>query len=452
MSLSRTITHDIEDWYENGKKQALLIKGARQTGKTFIIREFGDKHFTSVAEINFIENKDAADILRKAANARDMIARISLLTQTELIPGKTLIFLDEIQKFPEITTAIKFLVDEGSYRYILSGSLLGVDLQSIESVPVGYMRRLTMYPMDFQEFLQALKVNQTIIDTLHHAYETRTPVEETLNQKILQLYHLYLMIGGMPAAVQTFLDTNNLRSTVDIQKSIILMYKDDIAKYDPDHKLYIEETFDLVPSELNNRNKRFILKNLNENYKFNKEENSFIWLKDAGVAIPVYCCDEPVSPLMLSKSSNLFKLFAADVGLLTAMYAGDTQLKILNGDLNINFGAIYENVVAQELTAHGFSPYYYNNKKRGEVDFVIEDDGEITPIEVKSGKNYNRHAALTNLLSVPDYHFKNPCVLAEANISVKNGILYLPVYMTMFMHVKTVPEDLVYVPDLSGLR
>ena len=232
-----------------------------------------------------------------------------------------------------------------------SGSLLGVELKDIRSVPVGYMVIYEMFPMDFFEFCRAHGVSEQILEKLKDCFEKRISIDPLIHEKMMDLFRLYLIVGGMPAVVQRYIDTNNLNEVLRVQQGIVQLYKKDIAKYDPEEKLYLEDIFNLIPSELNSKNKRFILKKLNENFKFSRYENSFIWLKEAGVALPVFCVQEPEIPLLLSKSTNLFKLFLADVGLLASMYADGLQVKILSKEKNINFGSVYENAVAQELHA-----------------------------------------------------------------------------------------------------
>ena len=366
--------------------------------------------------------------------------------------GETLIFFDEVQECKEIVTAIKFLVDEGSYRYILSGSLLGVELKDIRSVPVGYMTVFEMFPLNFMEFCRANKISDQVLTHLQHCFENRESIDSMIHTKMMELFRLYLIVGGMPAVVQRYLDTNNLREVYQIQQSILQLYKKDIAKYDPEEKLYLEDIFNLIPSELNSKNKRFILKNLNENFKFSRYEHSFIWLREAGVALPVFCVQEPVIPLLLSKAANLFKLFLEDVGLLAAMYANGLQLRILNNEADINFGAIYENAVAQELHSHGFELYYFNSKKQGELDFVIEYQGNVLPIEVKSGKDYTRHHALSAVLSNEHYAISQAIVFCNENISVDNNVFYCPIYLVGFLKPKIPDQDFIFHLDLSALQ
>ena len=457
--LKRKIDSYLEQFYTRTNK-ALLVTGARQTGKSFSIRQYGTAHYENFVEINFIEQPGAAEILKGAKNSQDILVRLSLLTSTPLVAGKTLVFFDEVQECPEMVTAIKFLVDEGSYRYILSGSLLGVELKDLRSEPVGYMDVKDMYPLDFEEFLLAMGVSRQVTDGLQRAFEQQQPVDEFVHKKMMELFRLYLIVGGMPAAVQKYVDTHNLQDVMAEQQAIIRLYKRDITKYDKNHKLYIDEIFELIPSELNAKNKRFILKDLNENLKFSRYENSFLWLKNAGVALPTYNVEEPVVPLKLSRSRNLFKLFQSDIGLLACQYAEGFQLRIirsaegrLQGKKNekgINFGSIFENMVAQELQAHGFELYYFNSKKQGELDFIIEKDGQALPIEVKSGKDYQRHNALSNVMGNADYAIPRAIVFCNDNVSMSGNIVYLPIYMVTFLKKEEIGE-VIYDLDLEGI-
>jgi len=449
--IERKMEDRIRSFYNKDKK-ALLITGARQVGKTYIIREFGKTAFESFIEINFLENHTAQTLFENATSSADILLRISAITDKPLIPGKTLIFFDEVQECKELVTAIKFLVDEGSYRYILSGSLLGVDLKDIRSAPVGYMDVFEMYPLDFEEFALANGVSERVIRSLRNAYENHTAVDAVVHERMMDLFRLYLIVGGMPSVVDRYLKTNNLQEVAQEQRAILTMYRQDIAKYDPRNKLYLEDIFAQIPSELNTKNKRFILKNLNENFKFSRYQNSFIWLKNAGVALPTFCVAEPTVPLMLNKSANLFKLFLSDVGLLAAMYMDGIQLKLLNREKDINFGSIYENAAAQELKAHGYDLYYFNSKKQGELDFIVEMGGDVLPIEIKSGKDYARHAALDNVMSNPDYAIPVAYVFQNDNVKVDGKVVYLPVYMLMFLQKEMDTAPQIYKVNLDGLK
>ncbi|MCM1108640.1 MAG: AAA family ATPase [Clostridium sp.] len=447
--IKRKIDKYIQEFYQN-TRNALLIAGARQVGKTYSIRQFG-KTFENFIEINFVNSPEAAELFKGARNSNDILLRLSTISNKPLIKGKTLIFFDEVQMCPDIVSAIKFLIEDGSYRYILSGSLLGVGLKDLRSEPVGYMGVKEMYPLDFEEFITSTGVGEHVIASLREAWENRQPVDTFIHKKMLELFRLYLIVGGMPAVVSQYLRNNNIQEVMATQRDILHLYKRDIAQYDPDNKLYIEDIFDLIPPELNAKNKRFILKRLNENAKFERFQNSFIWLANAGVALPVYNVEEPKIPLLLARSRNLFKLFQNDVGLLAAQYAEGIQMRILQGDKDINFGSVYENAVAQELAAHDISLYYYNNKKKGEVDFITELSGSVVPIEVKSGKDYMYHHALSNIMDCEEYDIPEAYILSNDNLTVRGRLVYAPIYMVMFIEKKN-EAPAFYRIDLSGLK
>lgn len=451
--LSRKIDNFLDAFFKNTSK-ALLVTGARQIGKTYSIRESAKRNFGNFIEINFITSPEAIGIFNGAKDVDEILFRLSAFVNKPLVKGNTLIFFDEVQVYPDVVTLIKFLVDEGSYRYVLSGSLFGIELNNLRSEPVGYMDVKEMYPLDLEEFFVATGLSKDVISALQKCWNETKPVDEFVHKRLIQAFRLYLLVGGMPQAVQAYIDTNNLQRVIAVHKSILLEYRRDIMKYkkdDNNQKLYIEDIFKLIPSELNAKNKRFILKNLNEKARFASYENSFLWLRDAGVALPTYNVEEPKFPLLLAKTRNLFKLFQSDVGLLTSQFAGGIQLRLLNDSQSINFGAIYENMVAQELKTHGFDLYYYNNKRLGELDFVIEYHGEVMPIEVKSGKDYDRHNALTNVMESAEYDIPKALVLCNDNVKVDGKIVYMPIYMLMFLEKEDL-TDLKYKIDLSDLK
>ena len=448
--LERKISRYIEHFYEVNKG-ALLLSGARQVGKTYSVRRFAEKKFNSFIEINFVDNPDAVGIFSNAKNSSDILLRLSAFVNQPLIKGDTLIFFDEVQLCPEIVTAIKFLVDDGRYRYIMSGSLLGVELNNLRSVPVGYMEVKEMYPLDLEEFMWAVGVNEDVIASLKKSWEEKKHVDDFVHKKMMDVFRLYLIVGGMPAAVMSYKENNNLQDVMASQREIISLYKKDISQYDEKRSLKIKEVFDLIPSELNSKSKRFFIKDINTKARAEMYENEFLWLKNAGVAIPVFNVDEPKLPLKLASSRNLFKLFSNDVGLLACQYSDGIQLKILTGDDAINHGSVYENVVAQELLAHGFDElYYYNSKKMGELDFILEYDGKVFPVEVKSGKDYSRHRALNNILTCPEYDIPQAVVLCNNNFEVKDNVIYVPIYMIMFLQ-KEREIDMQFHLDLNGL-
>ena len=434
--LIRKKEKEITEWIKNSKK-ALLVSGARQVGKTFLIRECLRKEQIEFVEFNLIEQPEIVGLLASAETVDDLILRLSLFTDKKLVKGKSIIFFDEIQEYKEIVTKIKFFVEEGSFRYILSGSLLGVEITNLKSAPVGSLHTIKMYPLDFEEFLQVFNVQAKLIKSLRESFEKRLPVDEIVNKKLLDIFNLYLLIGGMPSAVMRYVETSSLEEVYEEHIAIIEQYKQDFTKYEAqDKKFYLTQVYDLIPAELSEKNKRFNFADIKKGLKFERAQDNFIWLQKAGVAFPVFNATEPKIPLLLSEKSSLFKLFLSDVGMLTTMYGRATKIKILNGDKDINNGALYENAVAQELYAHGYKPYYFNSKKQGELDFLIEYHGEILPIEVKSGKGYTVHSALNNVLSNEDYSIKQAFVFANCNVTINEKIVYYPIYFCMFLQEK----------------
>lgn len=448
--LTRTVDRILIDHFKISKT-ALLIEGARQIGKTFSIRQFGKK-FKTYIEINFIEQPEAISLFKDLSNTKDLLARLSLFTKQKLIKRDTLIFFDEVQICPEVITYIKFLVDEGSYNYILSGSLLGIEINDLRSVSVGYLTIKRMFPLTFREFALNLGLNSSILENLETSFKEKKPVDDFIHKKMMELFRVYLVVGGMPAAVNRYIETNNLNEVIDIQNQIVNLYKKDITQYDKNNKLAIAQIFELIAPQLNSQNKRFIIKDIKSGVKFDRYENSFLWLKDAGFALPVYNVETPKIPLKLSKSRSLFKLFMSDVGLLASEYSQGIQLKIISGDDKLNYGAIFENYIAQELTACEHDLYYYNNKKRGELDFLIEYDGEVLPIEVKSGKDYKVHRALSNIMDCGEFNLNRALIFNNSNLKVEGKLTYAPIYMAMFLKQEINDEDSIYKIDLSELN
>ena len=449
--IKRKAIKQIEKWYSSKNKKCLLITGARQVGKTFLIREFLKASGSDFLELNFLNNDLAKDAFETSKNAEEFLLKISALAKKPLKKQSTIIFIDEVQEAKEIITKIKFLVEDNSYRYILSGSLLGVELKNVKSIPVGYMDIIEMFPLDFEEFIRANNVSEQILEYLHKCYKEEKEVDSIIHQQMIKLFNLYLVIGGFPEVVREFLKSNDLMKTSSLLESIDRTYLLDISKYDLKDSLLIKDVYDLIPSELNHSNKRFILKDLNTKSRFYSYEESFVWLIDSNIGLFVYNANEAKFPLLASKERTLFKLFLCDVGLLTHKICKDNVIKILNGDVNFNFGALYESAVAQELKAKGFKLFYYNNKKFGEVDFLIEINSKVVPIEVKSGKDYKRHAALNNLVNNDELKIEKGIVYNNSNLKKVGKILYLPIYMIMFLKDKQ-DSSLIYKPDLSALK
>ncbi len=444
--LRRKINSVLERFHTDPARKALLLTGARQVGKTFSVREFGESHYEVFIEFNLIQNAEARAIFANAEDVKDVLLRISALAEKRLVPGRTLIFFDEVQVCPEAVTFVKFLVEEGSYRYILSGSLLGVELKNIRSVPVGYMDEAQMFPLDFEEFVRANGIGDDVMGHLGECAANLRSPDAVIHRRMMRYHALYLITGGMPAVVQRYLDTNDLQQVTREQLTIVKEYQRDVTKYDERLHMKLKTIYSLIPSELNRHNKRFYLKNTTGRGRFDRMEDDFVWLREAGVAIPVFNVDEPKIPLELARKANLFKLFMNDVGLLCSFYMDGIQLKILNGEMDINFGAVYENFVAQELTAHGYETlYYYNSKRRGEVDFLVETEGTVLPIEVKSGKNVTAHAALDNLMSEPSFAIPKAWVLSgKGEVSQQGAIVHLPVYFLMLLQRNRLDKPLIY--------
>ena len=442
--LNRKIWAKLESFKANADKKTLLLTGARQVGKTYIVEQFAKAMYRSFVEINFIKDSTAKAIFQDVADEKDVLRRLTAYAQGKLIPGETLVLFDEVQECPEAVTYAKFLVEKGGCHYIYSGSLLGVELKNVRSVPVGYMDEEEMFPLDFEEFLEANGEGADVISEARAAFDGRRAVDAFMHDRLMRYFRLYLVVGGMPAAVQRYVDTNDLAAVAAEQRSVLRAYRRDISKYDPDHALRIREIYDLLPSELASENKRFKMSVAVPDSRFSRIEDGFLWLKNAGVAIPACCVEEPKPPLRLSEKRSLFKLFANDVGLLAAMYAEGIQLRILAGEKALNIGAVYENAVAQELRAHRFSPYYFHSKKKGELDFVVENAGRAMPIEVKSGKDYKRHNALQNVLADKNYPIDEAIVLSNGNLERAGRIVYAPVYMAMFIMPDAIPDELIY--------
>ena len=440
----------IEEWLKRSDK-ALLVTGARQIGKTWLRREEIAKSGYRKFEVNFIDQPDLVDYLNVKMSANEFLVKLKMIMPEDCKPQETVVFFDEIQKCPEIVTKIKFLVEEGSFKYVMSGSLLGVELKGITSVPVGYLTVLRMYPMDFEEFMIANNVSKTTLEMLKAKFETCQPVDEFIHQKLLSLFFIYLIVGGMPDAVKIYIATKDIREVDKVQRDIVALYKEDFSQYESeDKKLKLISIYDIIPAELNKQNKKFVFTMLNKELKFDRYENSFLWLKDAGVALPVYNVEAPVIPLKASKSSNVFRLFSNDTGLLTSAYPAETKLELINKNSEVNNGAHFENAVAQQLTANGLEPYFCKKKNIGELDVLVEMDGKVVPIEVKSGKAYKAHKSLDNFMKISDYHIEKAYVLSVANMEQEGSVVYLPIYMCYLLKERKIGKLIVDL-DMEGL-
>ncbi len=446
--LERKVTRRFVEWKNSCGKRALLVTGARQIGKTHAIREFAKKFYASFLEINFIDTPSAISIFDGNLDADTIITSLTAFSKQPLEKGKSLIFFDEIQECPRARTAIKFLVEDRRFDYIESGSLLGVNYKEVPSYPVGFEQAIQMFPMDFEEFCWANGVQKETLFYLQKCYEDLLPVNDAVHQKMLQLFRCYMVVGGMPAVVQNFVDTHDVAKSVRMQKDILALYRQDITKYSKNDKIRIKDIFDRIPSELNSKNHRFMLSDIDKNARMNRYESSFVWLSDAGVTLPCYNVSQPVVPFELNELRNLMKLFLNDTGLLCAMSAGNVQFDILQGNLGINLGSILENLMAQELASHGFSLRYFDRKNLGELDFVIQKGSSALALEIKSGKDFHRHAALDNVMANREWKMEKGLVFCTGNIETAGKIIYLPLYMIQFLMQDEMPESLVVQVDI----
>lgn len=435
--LERKVKKEILTWMQLSKT-ALLVSGARQVGKTWLIRQCLQEQGVDYLEVNLIQEPELIPVLSTCKSVEDLVINLSAVKDHTFKRGETVLFLDEVQEMKEILTQIKFWVDDGSFRYILSGSLLGVELRSLRSAPVGYLTEIKMYPMDFEVFLSASGVTPDTLDYLRRCFRDLTPVSEIVHSKMMQHYQRYLVVGGMPAAVQEYVDSGNISQVTIIQRSIIEQYKLDFTKYEErEKKLMPIAVYEQIPSQLMKQNRRFHYSDITKGLRFERVEDSFLWLTSAGVTIPVYNATEPRAALNQNTKSSLLKLYSSDIGLLTCQYGNSIRAKILIGDTSINLGGVYKNAIAQELNTHGFPMFFYNSHKNGELDFLIEMEFSVVPIEVKSGKDYYVHSAISKTVSNPEYAVQKAFVFANCNVSKEGKIVYLPIYLSSFVRDDT---------------
>ena len=440
------------EWKNQQNKKALCIMGARQIGKTTVIRQFGEDQYECFVEINFITDTDAGKIFAGTLDANTIITNLTAYTRKPMSPGKTLVLLDEIQACPDARTAIKFLVEDGRFDYIESGSLLGVKYKEVRSYPVGFEELYQMYPMDLEEYLWANGVQNSTIQYLNDCYVNGTPVTDAIHQTMCKLFYSYIVVGGMPDVVQTYVDTHDIAQVITRQTEILELYRLDISQYaQGNDKMKIRAIFDSIPAQLNEKNRRFILTAINPKGRQERYADSFNWLADAGVAIPCYNVEEPQPPLRLNEKHNLFKLFMGDTGLLCAACMENVQFGILNGELQINMGSILENLIAQQLKCNGFHLNYFDGKRTGEIDFVIQNGMVIELVEVKSGNDYKTHSALNKIRKVEGWKFSKSTVFCKGNVELTEGAWYYPWYMIMFMKPFQAPKEMKYEIDLSAL-
>ena len=437
--LYRKIQAYIEQHLLSDSNKILIIDGARQIGKTYIIRYTGQKLFENYIELNMLEDSLSDRLFENARTVEDFYLQVSMLAGDKMKDKKnTLIFLDEIQAYPHLLTLLKFLKQDDKFTYIASGSLLGVTLSKTTSIPMGSIEVKHMYPLDFEEFLYSQGFNKFAISALYRKFAALESLDEATHAKVMDLFKKYLLIGGLPDAVNSYTKDKNIVNVRNIQNEIHEYYAMDASKYGEENKLKIRRIYDLIPSTLENKKKRIVIQDI-ENKKgkrFTDYQDEFDYLINAGIALEVKALSTPIFPLIESSSKNLLKLYLNDVGILTGILYKNNIRAVLDDVRSINLGTVYESVVASELKAHGFNLFYYDNRSRGEVDYLIDDYDSLSvlPIEVKSGKDYTVHSALNHFLSNEDYNIKKGLVLSnEREVMEKGKIIYMPIYYVMFL-------------------
>lgn len=445
--LYRKIEAVIEAHLRSNSKKILLIDGARQVGKTYIIRHVGQKLFENFIEVNMVEDSLGDRLFANTKTVDDFYLQISMLAGKKMKEKEnTLIFIDEIQVYPQLLTLLKFLSQDNKYTFIASGSLLGVTLSQTTSIPMGSIRKVRMFPLDFEEFLYANGLNEVAIRAMRSKFERLEELDEPLHNKMMDLFRKFLLVGGLPDAVNSYLSEKNIQSVREIQKEIHDYYAADASKYDEERKLMIRRIYDMIPSNMENKKKRVVAQSI-ENKRgktFSNYNDEFEYLISAGIALNVQAISTPVFPLIESSGKNLLKLYLNDVGILTGILYGNNIRAILDDQKSINLGAVYETVVASELIAHGHNLFYYDNRSKGEVDYLVDDYSSLSvvPIEVKSGKDYTVHSALNTFVQNEDYNIKKAYVVSNGRTVQQNGkIIYIPIYYVMFLDANAAIEE-----------
>ena len=435
----------IEAHLTSDSQKILLIDGARQVGKTYLIRYVGQKLFENLIEINLVEDSLGDRLFAETRTVEDLYLQISMLAGERMKQKEnTLIFLDEIQAYPHLLTLLKFLSQDGKFTFIASGSLLGVTLSQTTSIPMGSIRKVRMFPLDFEDFLYANGMSRMAVSAMRKKFEKREALDEATHNKMMDFFRKYLLVGGLPDAVNSYLSDHNIQLVREIQREIHDYYAADASKYDEEKKLKIRRIYDLIPSNMENKKKRVVAKRI-EGKKgkcFGDYQDEFDYLVSAGIALNVRAISTPVFPLLESSGKNLLKLYLNDVGILTGLLYGNNIRAVLSDQTSVNLGSVYESVVASELIAHGYQLFYYDNRTKGEVDYLIDDYESLSavPIEVKSGKDYTVHSALNTFVQNEDYHIKKAFVVSnERKVTTQGKVTYLPIYDIMFF--QNAPAD-----------
>lgn len=447
--LFRKIEAQIEEYLQSKDDRIMIVDGARQIGKSFIIREVGSKLYTNFIELNFVRDDEGPQLFKNIRTTEEFYFILSSVYGENLDTYEnTLIFLDEIQHYPQFLTLLKFFREEHRFRFIASGSLLGLALRGTTSIPVGSIIQKHMYQLDFEEFLIANGFGKEALASLKKMIESRISPDENIHNYIMDLFRRYLLVGGLPEVVCKYLETRNIVQVRQFQESIKALYEADAVKYEKESSrtLLIKKIYNMIPSQMENKKKRVVVRDIRNKVgdRYDNYTEEFEYLTSSGIALSVNAVSNPKYPLAESVHKNLLKLYLNDVGLLTLLLFRNNVHPVLTDERSVNLGSVYESVVAQELAAHGHKLFYYDNKQKGEVDFLVDDYRNIgvLPIEVKSGKDYSTHSALDNLLTTPDYGVKSALVLSNSREIRKDGkVTYLPVYSVMFLNADEVSPD-----------
>ena len=447
--LYRKISKDIEAHLRSGSDKILIVEGARQIGKSYIIREIGKSLYTNYVEINFVKDDESDGLFRDIHKLEDFYMTLSMIAGGKLgTKSDTLIFLDEIQHYPQYLTMLKFMREDGRFTYIASGSLLGISLRNTTSIPIGSIIRKPMFQLDFEEWLMAAGWGKDALDHVRDCYKKKMPLTQAQHDNIMGEFRKYLLVGGLPDAVNTYLGTHNIVRVREIQESILDLYKEDASKYEKESskRLLIRRIYDMIVSQMENKKKRIVAKDIRDKKgdRFEWFTEEFEYLVSSGIALDVHAISNPRYPLSESVHKNLLKLYLNDVGLLTDRLYEYNITPVMKDERSINLGSVYESVVAQELKSHGHNLFYYDNAKKGEVDFLVNNTADMTvlPIEVKSGKDYTTHKALDHFIEDKEYNIHSGIVLNnERDVYTKGNITYMPVYYIMCIEKSEVPQE-----------
>ena len=435
--LKRKIEDELIRWKNDPNKKPLIIKGCRQCGKTYIVRKFAEENYQNVVYLNFIENPDYASVFSGSLSVDHIIMMLSALfgEKAALVPHETILIFDELQDCPDARTSLKFFKEDGRYDVIGTGSLLGVKGygKKPRSIPVGAEKRLEMYPLDFEEFLWANGISGRIVDMLRDCLERETPVPEALHQRMWELLLQYAVVGGMPEAVQTFVDTGDIRQVVAVQRDIVSSYEDDMVKYADDrNKPHIRECFASIPAQLSRENKKFQFSAVKKGATASKYEGSLQWIEDAGIITRCYNLSITELPLKGNRIDNIYKVYMCDMGLFVSMLEHGAQFDILQGNLFGYKGAVFENLIADIFHKAGRELYYFRKDSGLEIDFVVKWRGECVPVEVKA-ESGNAKSVKTILSHPEKYHVNTAVKLGHCNVGRTGAVLTLPSYMAFLL-------------------